>query len=366
MSTPTAVHPLPFQPAFERVPDDEADTVREMVAAMRDITETTYANGGHAIRSVHAKSHGLLTGQVTVLDGLPPAYAQGAFATPGSYAAVLRFSTNPGDILADSVSTPRGLALKLIEVPGERLPGSEGQVTQDFVMQNAPAFTAPDPKTFLKTLKLLAKTTDRGEGLKKVASAVLRGTEKVVEAFGGESPTLKSLGGHPETHPLGETFYTMVPFLYGPYFAKLSVVPVAPELTALTDAPVEVNGKPDCLREAVNAHFAQHGGVWEIRVQLGVDIEQTPIEDASVVWPEDLTPYVTVARLEVQPQPAWNEARSREVDDAMVFSPWHGLAAHRPLGGIMRSRQPAYEMSSQFRSERNGCPLHHPRGPVEL
>jgi hypothetical protein len=76
MTTPTAVHPLPFQPAFEQVPDDEADTVREMVAAMRDITETTYANGGHAIRSVHAKSHGLLTGQVTVLDGLPPAYAR--------------------------------------------------------------------------------------------------------------------------------------------------------------------------------------------------------------------------------------------------------------------------------------------------
>lgn len=366
MTTPTAVHPLPFQPAFEQVPDDEADTIREMVQAMRDIAETTYANGGHAIRSVHAKSHGLLTGRVTVLDGLPPGYAQGVFATPGSHAAVLRFSTNPGDILPDSVSTPRGLALKLIDVPGERLPGSEGQVTQDFVMQNAPAFTAPDAKTFLKTLKLLAKTTDRGEGLKKVASAVLRGTEKVVEAFGGESPTLKSLGGHPETHILGETFYTMVPFLYGPYFAKLSVVPVAPELTALTDAPVEVNGEPDGLREAVKAHFAQHGGAWEIRVQLGVDIEQTPIEDASVVWPEELTPYVTVARLEVPPQPAWNEARSRAVDDAMVFSPWHGLAAHRPLGGIMRSRRPAYEMSSQFRSERNGCPLHHPRGPLEL
>ena len=38
MTTPTAVHPLPFQPAFEQVPDDEAETVREMVAAMRDIT----------------------------------------------------------------------------------------------------------------------------------------------------------------------------------------------------------------------------------------------------------------------------------------------------------------------------------------
>jgi hypothetical protein len=130
---------------------------------------------------------------------------------------------------------------------------------------------------------------------------VLRGAEKVVEAFGGESPTLKSLGGHPEIHILGETFYTMVPFLYGPYFAKLGVVPVAPELTALIDAPVEVNGKPDSLREAVNAPFAHRG-------RLG-GLAGRP------------DPYVTVARLEVQPQPAWNEARSREVDDGMVFSP---------------------------------------------
>ena len=97
-----------------------------------------------------------------------PALALSALNQAGTTPEELR------DILADSVSTPRGLALKLIDVPGERLPGSEGQVTQDFVMQNAPAFTAPDPKTFLKTLKLLAKTTDRGEGLKKVASAVLR------------------------------------------------------------------------------------------------------------------------------------------------------------------------------------------------
>ena len=366
MTTPTAVHPLPFQPAFEQVPDDEADTIREMVQAMRDIAETTYANGGHAIRSVHAKSHGLLTGRVTVLDGLPPGYAQGVFATPGSHAAVLRFSTNPGDILPDSVSTPRGLALKLIDVPGERLPGSEGQVTQDFVMQNAPAFVAATPKEFLKTLKLLAKTTDKASGLKKALSAVLRGTEKVVEALGGESPTLKSLGGHPQTHLLGETYYSVVPFLYGRYFAKLSVVPVSPELVALTDAPVDLDGKPDGLRESMNAFFADNTAIWEVRVQLATDIARMPIEDASVRWPEAESPYVTVAQLEVGAQPAWNSERARQMDDGMAFSPWHGLAAHRPLGGIMRVRKPSYEMSSGFRASHNGCPLHEPRAQDDL
>ncbi|CAI3787750.1 hypothetical protein AHFPHNDE_01419 [Pseudomonas sp. MM227] len=79
----------------------------------------------------------------------------------------MRFSTNPGDLLDDKVSTPRGLGLKIVGVQGARLPGSEGDVTQDFVMQNAKAFTAATPKAFLKNLKLLAKTTDKGPGLKK-------------------------------------------------------------------------------------------------------------------------------------------------------------------------------------------------------
>lgn len=358
--------PLPFEPHFEQIPDDEADTIQQMVDAMRTIADKTYEDSGLGLRCVHAKAHGLLQGRMTVLPGLPDPYAQGAFALPGEYPVILRISKNPGDILADSVSTPRGLAIKIVSVEGDRLEGSEGHRTQDFVMQNAPAFTAPDAKTFLKTLKLLARTTDKGEGLKKALSATLRGAERIVEAVGGESSTLKSLGGHPETHPLGESFYTMAPFLYGPYFAKLSVVPVSPELTALTDAPLNVNGKPDGLREGITAFFAEHGGAWDVRVQLGVDIDKTPIEDASVEWPEDLATFVTVARIEVGPQPSWNDVRAQQIDDGMSFSPWNGLKAHRPLGGIMRSRKPAYEMSSQARSLRSGCPLHEPSSGLQL
>ncbi len=236
---------LPFDPVYEQIPDDEAETTAELADTMRTITETTYADSGHAIRSVHAKSHGLLLGEMQVAAGLPPELAQGIFAQPVTLPVVLRLSTNPGDVLDDKVSTPRGLALKIIGVDGDRLPGSEGDRTQDFVMINAPAFTASTPKKFLSNLKLLAKTTDKAPGAKKMLSAVLRGTEAVIEKLGGESGTIKSLGGHPETHILGETFYTAVPVLYGQYFGKLSVAPVSPELTALTDAPIDLKDNPD-------------------------------------------------------------------------------------------------------------------------
>lgn len=108
-------------------------------------------------------------------------------------------------------------------------------------------------------------------------------------------------------------------------------------------------------------YFREEGGSWEIRIQLATDIERMPIEDASVQWPEELSPYVTVARLDVAPQASWDDAKVDEIDDGMAFSPWHGLAAHRPLGGVMRVRKPSYEMSADFRASHNGCPIHEPR-----
>lgn len=358
--------PTRFDPSMETIAPDEAETIAAIVETMRSITARTFEDSGHANRSVHAKAHALLTGEMIVLDGLPETLAQGVFASRRTYPVVLRISTNPGDILDDRISVPRGLALKVVGVEGERLPGSESSTSQDFVMIDGPVFSAPDAKTFLKTLKLLAATTDRAEGLKRAASAVFRGAEKVVEAFGGESGTLISLGGHPMTNPAGETYHTQVPLRHGPYVAKLSLVPVSPGLKALTDAPVDLKGKPDGLREALVAFFAEHGGEWELRVQLMTDPETMPIEDASVPWPEDRSPHVAVARVTVAPQAAYDEARHQTLDEAMAFSPWHGIEAHRPLGSVMRARKPAYEMSSRFRAEANGCPIHDPRAASDL
>jgi catalase len=110
---------------------------------------------------VHAKSHGLLRGTLRVLDRLPPDYAQGMFTSGAEYPVVLRLSTTPGDLLDDKVSTPRGLAIKAIGVPGQRLDDGVGDVTQDFVMVNGPAFSAPTARQFLGSVKLLAATTDK-------------------------------------------------------------------------------------------------------------------------------------------------------------------------------------------------------------
>jgi hypothetical protein len=329
---------------------------------MRSISEKTLADGGHAMRSVHAKSHGILQGEMEVASDLPAVLSQGLFAHPGRYPAVLRFSTTPGDILDDSVSTPRGLGVKIIGVQGERLKGSENDITQDFVLANGPAFIAPNAKHLLATLKLLAKTTDKAEGLKKVISAALRGVQHVVIAATGQpSPTVATLGGQLETHILGETFFSQAPIRFGDYIAKFSIVPVSPELTALRNAALHVNGVPNGIRNAVVEFFRENGAIWEVRAQLCTDLVEMPVENAATVWPEDKSPYRRVAWIILKPQIAWSEERSVAVDDGMAFSPWHGLAAHQPLGSIMRVRKLSYEAIKRFRAERNGRLIEEPR-----
>ncbi len=354
-------NPLRYAPSYEHPGPHEAETQKAIDEQMHKIQEKTYADGGKAIRSVHAKSHGLLVGELLVAPGLAPAYAQGIAASVGSLPVVIRLSTVPGDILPDDVSTPRGMSVKIIGVEGERLPGSEGDATQDFIMVNGPAFQNKDASKFAANLKLLAATTDKAEGTKQVLSAALRGLEKVVEAAGGKSATLMALGGHPETHPLGETYYTQVPVLWGDYFGKVCVRPVSEELKALFKAPVDLKDKPNGLRDAVNEYFRTQGGVWELCVQLCTDIEKMPIEDASVVWDETLSPYVPVARLLVHPQPAYDHARAVAIDEGLAFSPWHGIAAHRPLGSVMRLRRQAYKNAQRFRAAKNQVGLSEPK-----
>ena len=351
--------PIPYEEAYEALEDDEDETDRQLVKTLLEISDTTFHDTGRGLRSVHAKSHALLRGELRVLE-LPLPYAQGMFSVPKAYPVAIRISTTPGDVLDDRVSTPRGFAMKVIGVDGERLPGSEGATTQDFVLVNGPAFLAPSAHKFLGSLKLLASTTDKIPRLKRAFSTILQGTEKALEAVGGESGTLKGLGGHPETNPLGETYFSQVPFRYGLHMAKWQIAPVSPELQALQDVPVDLDDKPDGLRAAVNAHFAVHGGEWELRVQLCNDIEAMPIEDATVVWPEEASPFVPVARISVPPQPGWSDARSAEMDDGLAFSPWHGLAAHRPLGSVNRVRRAAYAGSAGARSTRGRCPVHEP------
>ncbi|MBU1312995.1 MAG: catalase family protein [Alphaproteobacteria bacterium] len=359
MRTQLSTTPVRYRPDVETVEPDEPETARKIAETMVSICEKTFEDSGHAIRAVHAKSHGLLAARFEVPDGLPPALAQGLFAKPGDYEAVIRLSTTPGDLLHDSVSTPRGMALKVLNVEGPRLPGSFASRSQDFVMVNGKEFNSPSGKAFLKNLKLLAATTDRVEGIKEVVSKVFKTVEGALEKVGKESAVLKTMGGNPETHILGDSFFAQLPLRYGEHIAKIAVVPASDNLKALTGTTVDTSEDPDILRQATDEFFKAETAVWDLQVQLCTDLEAMPVEGVEA-WDEEKSPFITVARITAGPQEGWSEELSRQVDDGMHFSPWNGLSAHQPLGSIMRLRQLAYERSAAFRSERNATPVTEP------
>lgn len=359
--------PVRYTPAVEHVEPDEDDTVRDLESSFKQILDTTSQDYGHAVRAVHAKAHGIAKGTLTVKAGLPAELAQGLFAAPGEHEAILRISTNPGDILDDSIALPRGFALKVLGVEGERVAGSAGDTTQDFIMVNGPVFDAPDPKAFAKNLKLLAGTTDKAEAGKALLSSVLRGVEATLEAVGLESATLQQLGGAPQVHPLGETYYSQTAFRYGDHIAKFSLVPVSPALTRLTGDTVNVTrDRPDALREVVREVMIEQGGAWELRVQLNTDLDAMPVEDPTRQWDEEASPFVTVATLVAPPQLSWTPGESEPLDDALAYSVWNSLDAHRPLGGVNRARKDTYAFSQNYRGRFNGCPLHQPGALADL
>lgn len=358
--------PIRYQPSMEKIGEHEAKTIRGILDTMERIQTIVDQDTGHARRGVHAKAHGLLVGDLEVLPNLPAMLAQGLFAAPQTYPAALRLSTIPGDLLDDAISVPRAASLKIVGVSGPRVPGSEQEVTQDFLFVNGKAFTAGTPDTFLRNLKLLAGTTDKAPGLKKVLSSVARGVEKIVEDVGGESSTLWTLGGYPRTNILGDEFYTQGPILYGDYIAKLALKPFSQSLRALTGKPLQLSGNPDGIRQAVVEFFERNSAVWDMQVQLCTDLDTMPIEDASAIWPETKSPYLSVARLHMPAQNAWRADRVELIDERMSFSAWHALAAHRPLGGIMRARQATYAAAAQFRVEHNARTLVEPRCAADL
>lgn len=351
--------PVPFHRDVEVFKANEAETIDKLNETFDKILDKTAQDYGHAVRSVHAKAHGILSGKLTVLPGLPPDLAQGLFATPGEHKVYLRISTNAGDILSDAVSLPRGLAVKVLDVDGLRLPGAEG-TTQDFIMVNGPVFQNKTSDKFLGNLKLLAATTDKIEKTKTVMSTVLQGVNKALHAVGVESTAIQTLGGAPNAHPLGETYYSVTPFRYGDYIAKFSIAPVSSDLKIFTGQEIDAHKDEDAIRHKLQQDMAQTHGKWEFRVQLCRDLESQPIEDPTKQWDEDEAPFLTVATIETVPQDSWEPGLVDQVDEKMRFNIWTGLASHQPLGNINRARNQTYKHSSEFRANFNCCPMHEP------
>ncbi len=346
--------------------EGEEALVEKILASMARVNRSNFDRYRHAVRDAHAKSHGILTGTLTVYEGLPEPLRQGVFAEPRSHPIVVRFSSSPGALQSDALPTLQGMAIKMLGVEGPKvLPEHRDAKTQDWLLVNHPTLPFGHVAAYWRFQRLLEKRAGASEFSRKLTARVARGASKLLGLVGLQSETLQALA--PPCHNLlGESFHSMGALRYGDYIAKLSVAPLSAEVRRLTGQTVDLHDRPSGWRDLIVDFFARHGAEYELRAQLCTDLTRMPVEDASVAWPESLSPHLPIAKLTLPSQDAYDPARRVYGDDVLSFNPWHCIEAHRPLGSIMRIRRQAYEASSRFRHEMNAQPRVEPQDITDI
>lgn len=344
----------------------EDEYVKACLEAFDRLQKAAFDKHRHAVRGAHAKCHGIVKGELQVHDNLPDELRQGLFKTPKTYPVIIRLSTSLPGIMHDGVAAFRGLGIKVIGVPGKKLlPGWEDAPTHDFIVANNRTLPTGEIKSYLFQTRMGEKAMKVPEELARFVTAVMRGGSAILRTVG-----IKTIGGVagqslPQTHFLGETFFTTGAQRFGDYVAKYSVAPLSDSLKALTGTGIDTFN-PNVLRDIIVDYFHHHSAEWEFRVQLCTDLKRMPVEDASVEWPEDESPYRGVARITVPAQEAYSPERRVFVDDVLSFTPWHCLPEHQPLGSIMRVRKAVYEASSIYRHRMNAMKRLEPTSIDEL
>ena len=117
----------------------------------------------------------------------------------------------------------------------------------------------------------------------------------------------------------------------------------------------------DYLREALAGTLAQRDVEFDFLMQLQTDPHRMPIENASVRWPEKLSPFVPVATLQI-PRQKFDSPAQLAFAHNLSYNPWHCLPEHRPLGNQNRARFKIYQELSRLRQSMNNTPHREPTG----
>jgi hypothetical protein len=358
---------------LERIPAGEAAQIESIVRLTVEQLKRRYPGADSVRRGVHVKDHGCVTARFKVIDALPEPLRVGVFAKAGhEYEAYVRFSNAAvavapvSDVGADGATRhgSRGMAVKLLGVTGEPLVPTFGPLTQDFLMVNQPVFPFSNVEDYLALSEVLVANADKADkffervrmkdGKPDLTDAATRralGTLQIVKRV--QSATMPPAYQAPPASPADNRYFSGAPFLFGAdRVMKFSASPVSPASGGLP-----VVSERDYLRMALLKRLTAPNAedlVFEFQVQIRTTAElagriDTEIEDACCEWDENEYPFETAGILTIPPQDFETE-QQRTVCERLIFTPWHGIAEHRPLGGINRLRRAVYEASAQLRS----------------
>jgi hypothetical protein len=329
--------------AEERPLPQEAMLTREIIAAMAAFMQATYRPGQYQ-RAGNTKTHGVVRGVFEVLDDLPVQLRKGIFKHQRSYPAWVRFA-GPGPLSPPDIKDAGILSvgIKVMGVPGPKLLADE-RFTQDFTGISAPTFTTPNVRENVKLQRHVRAGTPALYFLDPRSPHVL-------------DMLMQGLWAKTQTSPLEARYWSCAAYLLGDGQAmQYSLVPSSSKRTRVPLRP-----SANYLRRAMAHTLSRDEVVFHFTVQRQTDPYRMPIEDASVRWPEGLSPHVPVAKLRL-PMQRFDSPAQLAFADHLSINPWHCIAAHRPLGNQNRARRTIYEQLSQLRQSMDDTPHIEPTG----
>ena len=330
----------------EKLFPDEAALTEQLADTIEKGLRTKY-QAGDARRDVHAKATGIFKAEFRVDDTLPGNLAKGVFIPGKVYQAWIRFSNGSGDPLeVDNKDDGRGMAIKLLEVPGKKLLEiDQNATTQDFVMLNHPLFVTNNPHTYLS----LTQETGSSNLLTKLAVPFTLGLKGTMLA--------RELGLGKISNPFQIRYFSAVPYQLG-IGPDRRAVKYSAKPTSGTVDPMPDNPGPNYLTDAMRATLQKGDVTMRFLVQPKTS-DSMSVEDSMTEWNEGEAPFYEVATIHI-PQQDFDTAEQNSFGENLSFNPWHALPEHRPLGSLNRMRKVVYERVSRVRHEMNSVQRHEP------
>jgi hypothetical protein len=321
----------------EHAPPDEGEAIRTISSRLKaDFLKTYPPSVRPARRAPHAKGHGCISAEFVICDDIPEELRIGLFQTPRTYPALIRFSNGSSQVQPDWRPDVRGMAIKLLQ-PQAKSDSPYVPLGQDFVLINHPVF-------FVRNAIDFADFATR-----------IKGSGPPLSFFFGISPfrfrlrelvILLQSGLKWPSSPLNTRYWSQTPYRLGSGAVKFGARPLS------SPPSTKFSFRSNYLRESLTRKLSA-GFSFEFLVQPQTCPSRMPIEDATVDWPEDLSPFRRVAIINL-PAQAFNSPERLVIEENLSFTPWHALPEHRPMGGINRARQKPYPEVSDLRHSLNG------------
>ena len=327
------------------LPDEEA-FLDSIISTFEKQMRKLWKPGGME-RGGNTKTHGIVRGEFIIHDNLPAQFRHGIYAKPQTFRAWVRFS-GPGPYITPDIDDVgfMSISIKLMGVPGPKLMDEE-KSTLDMFGVSPPTFVTPDVK---------ANAQLQVESLKNAQIFYFLNFHRshILDLI------MQSLWIKTQSSPLEAPYFSCVPYLLGEGQAmQYSVWPKSKRRTPIPRLPLRP--PDDYLRDAMVASLAEGDIEFDFRLQLQTDPHLMPIENNAVLWPEELSPRVSVATLRL-PKQKFDSHGQMEFAKKLSYNPWHTIAEHRPLGNQSRARRRMYETLSKLRHTENSVPHYEPTG----